>query len=74
MLQALITSKTRIKLLLKFFLNSNNTSYLRDLAGEYGESTNAIRVEIVGWAACRDARPCDSATCAAISPAVLTVR
>jgi predicted transcriptional regulator len=46
MLQTLITSKTRIKLLLKFFLNSNNTSYLRDLAGEYGESTNAIRVEL----------------------------
>lgn len=46
MLQALITSKTRIKLLLKFFLNSNNTSYLRDLASEYGESTNAIRIEL----------------------------
>jgi hypothetical protein len=45
-LQALITSKTRIKLLLKFFLNSNTTSYLRDLAAEYGESTNAIRVEL----------------------------
>ncbi len=46
MLQALITSKTRIKLLLKFFLNSNNTSYLRDLASEYGESTNAIGIEL----------------------------
>ena len=46
MLQALITSKTRIKLLMKFFLNSRNTSYLRDLAAEYGESTNAIRVEL----------------------------
>ena len=44
--QALVTSKTRIKLLMKFFLNSRNTSYLRDLAAEYGESTNAIRVEL----------------------------
>ena len=46
MLQALITSKTRIRLLLKFFLNSRTTSYLRDLASEFGESTNAIRVEL----------------------------
>ena len=46
MLQALITSKTRIKLLMKFFLNSRTTSYLRDLAAEFGESTNAIRVEL----------------------------
>ena len=46
MLQVLITSKTRIKLLLKFFLNTRNTSYLRDLASEFGESTNAIRVEL----------------------------
>ncbi len=46
MLQALITSKTRIKLLMKFFLNSRNTSYLRDLASEFGESTNAIRLEL----------------------------
>jgi hypothetical protein len=46
MLESLITSKTRIKLLLKFFLNSANTSYLRDLAAEFGESTNAIRLEL----------------------------
>ncbi len=46
MLESLITSKTRIKLLLKFFLNSTTTSYLRDLATEYGESTNAIRLEL----------------------------
>ena len=46
MLQALITSKTRVRLLMKFFLNSRNTSYLRDLAGEFNESTNAIRVEL----------------------------
>ncbi|QJD97363.1 winged helix-turn-helix transcriptional regulator [Mucilaginibacter robiniae] len=46
MLDTLITSKTRIKLLLKFFLNSNNRSYLRELEAEFGESTNAIRVEL----------------------------
>lgn len=46
MLEALITSKTRLKLLLKFFLNSSNTSYLRGLEPEFGESTNAIRIEL----------------------------
>ncbi len=46
MLGTLITSKTRIKLLLKFFLNSNNTAYLRSLEPEFGESTNAIRQEL----------------------------
>lgn len=46
MLDSLITSKTRVKLLLKFFLNSNTTSYLRDLEEEFGESTNAIRIEL----------------------------
>jgi len=45
-LETLITSKTRVKLLLKFFLNSNTTSYLRDLAAEFGTSTNAIRIEL----------------------------
>jgi len=46
MLGTLITSKTRIKLLLKFFLNSKNTAYLRSLEPEFGESTNAIRQEL----------------------------
>ena len=46
MLDTLITSKTRIKLLLKFFLNSNSESYLRNLEDEFGESTNAIRLEL----------------------------
>jgi hypothetical protein len=46
MLETLITSKTRIKLLLKFFSNQSNTAYLRSLADEFGESTNAVRVEL----------------------------
>ncbi len=46
MIETLISSKTRIKLLLKFFLNSQTTSYLRSLESEFGESSNAIRVEL----------------------------
>ncbi len=46
MIEALISSKTRIKLLLKFFLNSKTTSYLRGLESEFGESSNAIRLEL----------------------------
>jgi hypothetical protein len=46
MLETLITSKTRVKLLLKFFLNPGTRAYLRGLATEFGESTNAIRVEL----------------------------
>lgn len=46
MLESLITSKTRIKLLLKFFLNPETHAYLRELAKEFGESSNGIRVEL----------------------------
>lgn len=46
MIESLITSKTRIKLLLKFFLNSQNVSYLRNLENELGESSNGIRLEL----------------------------
>ncbi len=46
MLDSIITSKTRVKLLLKFFLNSNTKSYLRNLEQEFGESSNAVRVEL----------------------------
>jgi len=46
MIETLISSKTRIKLLLKFFLNSNTQGYLRGLESEFGESSNAIRVEL----------------------------
>lgn len=46
MLDSLITSKTRIKLLLKFFANPGMTAYLRSLSEEFGESTNAVRVEL----------------------------
>ena len=35
MLESLITSKTRIKLLLKFFINPLTKGYLRELAKEF---------------------------------------
>jgi hypothetical protein len=46
MLESLITSKTRIKLLMKLFLNSENTSHLRGMERDFGESTNAVRMEL----------------------------
>ena len=46
LLESLITSKTRIKLLLKFFLNPETRAYLQELATEFGESSNGIRVEL----------------------------
>jgi hypothetical protein len=46
MLESLISSKTRIKLLMKFFINGQNTAWLRGLESEFGESSNAIRIEL----------------------------
>jgi hypothetical protein len=45
-LETLITSKTRIRILVKFFINAANNGYLRGLADEMNESTNAIRKEL----------------------------
>ena len=46
MLSQLITSKTRLRLLLKFFISQANRGYLNGLANEMGESTNSIRKEL----------------------------
>lgn len=46
MLNSLITSETRIKLLKKFFLNSSTRAHLRGLEAEFGESSNSIRIEL----------------------------
>ena len=46
MLDSLITSKTRLRLLIKFFLNIANVGYLNSLANEFGESTNSVRKEL----------------------------
>jgi predicted transcriptional regulator len=46
LLSGLIASKTRIKLLIRFFLNPNARSYLRELAKEFEVSSNAVREEL----------------------------
>ena len=46
MLDELITSKTRLRLLIKFFVSQANRGYLNGLANEMGESTNSIRKEL----------------------------
>ena len=46
LLGPLITSKTRLKLLLRFFLNRNLSGYLQGLSKELDENTNSIRVEL----------------------------
>ncbi|ACS81670.1 winged helix-turn-helix domain-containing protein [Maridesulfovibrio salexigens] len=48
MLKELFTSKTRIKLLLKLFLNPDVSSYLRELAAEFDVSPNAMKEELDG--------------------------
>ncbi len=42
----LIASKTRIKLLTRFFFNPQIRSYLRELAKEFKVSTNSVREEL----------------------------
>lgn len=42
----LISSKTRVKLLVRFFFNPGTISYLRELAKEFNVSTNAVREEL----------------------------
>ena len=42
----LISSKTRIKLLIRFFFNPNTRSYLRELSKEFNVSTNSVREEL----------------------------
>ena len=46
MLDSLVKSKTRIKLLLIFFINPETRAYLWELAKEFGESTNSVRLEL----------------------------
>ena len=42
----LIASKTRIRLLIRFFFNPETKSYLRELAKEFNVSTNSVREEL----------------------------
>ena len=46
LLTGLISSKTRIRLLVRLFFNPNTRSYLRELAKEFDVSTNAVREEL----------------------------
>lgn len=46
MLESLISSKTRLNLLIRFFLNLANKSHLRGIANDLNESTNSIRIEL----------------------------
>jgi hypothetical protein len=45
-LDLLVSGKTRLKVLTKFFLAPEVRGHLRGLAEEFGESTNAIRLEL----------------------------
>jgi len=46
MLNSLITSKTRLRVLVKFFIRAANKGHLNALATEFGESTNGVRKEL----------------------------
>jgi DNA-binding transcriptional MocR family regulator len=42
----LITSKTRIKILMRFFLNPGQQAYLRELSNEFGISSSQVAEEL----------------------------
>jgi predicted DNA-binding protein YlxM (UPF0122 family) len=44
--EGLISSKTRVKLLIRLFFNPQTRSYLRELAKEFNVSTNSVREEL----------------------------
>ncbi|NOY86037.1 MAG: winged helix-turn-helix transcriptional regulator [Deltaproteobacteria bacterium] len=46
MLSGVITSKTKINILVKLFLNPAMKAYLRELASEFKVSTNSVRTEL----------------------------
>jgi len=46
MLETLISSKTRLNLLIRFFLNLAKKSHLRGIANDFNDSTNSIRLEL----------------------------
>ena len=46
MLENIITSETRLRLLIKFFISQANKGHLNGLASEMGGSTNKIRKEL----------------------------
>jgi len=45
-LEGIINSQLKVRLLVRFFLNPDSQSYLRELAKEFDVSTNAVREEL----------------------------
>jgi DNA-binding transcriptional ArsR family regulator len=46
MFEGVISSKTKANILVKLFLNPGTKAYLRELASEFGVSTNSVRTEL----------------------------
>ena len=46
MLEGVISSKTKVSILVKLFLNPATKAYLRELASEFDVSTNSVRTEL----------------------------
>ena len=46
LLSGIISSKTRVKILIRFFFNPKTRSYLRELAKDFNVSSNAVREEL----------------------------
>lgn len=46
MLSSIITSKTRLRIFIKFFISSANYGYLNGLTNEFNKSNNSIRKEL----------------------------
>jgi DNA-binding transcriptional ArsR family regulator len=45
-LSGIITSKLKIKMLIRFFMNPESKAYLRELSSEFDVSSNAVRTEL----------------------------
>jgi DNA-binding transcriptional ArsR family regulator len=45
-LEGVISSRTKAQILVKLFLNPGLRAYLRELASEFGVSTNSVRLEL----------------------------
>lgn len=46
LLSGIITSKLKIKMLIRFFMNPESQAYLRELSNEFNVSSNAVRIEL----------------------------
>ena len=46
MLNSLITSKTRLRIIINFYVRAANKGYLNSLVSEFCESTNGVHKEV----------------------------